>query len=113
MSRRAPIVLPSKDDPVVASSARLDGRRGRPLARIGGTWWTPVRVLVAMAAVGYVVGYLLDLSCRGNGWAVPDRYEHLCYTDIAPLYSLRGFADGIVPVPAADGRRPATWSTPS
>ncbi|MHB1165918.1 MAG: glycosyltransferase family 87 protein [Candidatus Nanopelagicales bacterium] len=106
MRRRSPIVLPSQDDPVVASILGwLGGPVGR-LARIGSTWWTPVRVLVAIAAAAYVVGYLLDLSCRGNGWAVPDRYEHLCYTDIAPLYSLRGFAEGIVPYlqPAADGQ---------
>lgn len=75
-------------------------------ARIGGTWWTPIRVLVMLSAVGYIVGYLLDLPCRSNGWAIPDRYEHLCYTDISPLYSIRGFADGIFPYlhPSADGQ---------
>ncbi|MDQ5975673.1 MAG: hypothetical protein QG661_2882 [Actinomycetota bacterium] len=93
----SPIVRPSEEDPVVASSIGwMGGAIGRR-ARIGGTWWSPVRVLVAMAAVAYVVGYLLDLSCRGNGWAVPERYEHLCYTDIAPLFSGRGFADGLIP----------------
>jgi uncharacterized membrane protein len=66
-------------------------------ARVGATWWSPLRVVTATAVVAYIVGYLLDLSCRANGWASPERYEHLCYTDIAPLYSLRGFADGLLP----------------
>ncbi len=99
------IVEPSREDPVVASSV---GWLGGPLGRWsrGGGWWTPVRVLVAMAAVAYAVGYLLDLSCRSDGWKVPERYEHLCYTDISPLYSLRGFADGLIPYlqPMADGQ---------
>jgi len=64
---------------------------------VGSTWWTPLRVLVALSGLGYALGYLLDLSCRANNWASPDRYEHLCYSDIPPLYSLRGFADGLIP----------------
>ena len=92
-----PIVIPGREDPVVASSV---GWMGGPLgrwARVGATWWTPLRVIVAVSAVAYALGYILDLSCRSQGWRSPDRYEHLCYTDIAPLYSLRGFADGLIP----------------
>ena len=76
------------------------GAVGGPLgrwARIGSTWWSPLRVLVAIATFSYLLGYVLDLSCRSQGWRSPERYEHLCYTDIAPLYSLRGFADGLIP----------------
>ena len=81
---------------VASTLGGLGGQLGR-WARIGSSWWTPVRVLVAMATFSYVLGYILDLSCRAQGWRSPERYEHLCYTDIAPLYSLRGFADGLVP----------------
>ena len=90
---------------VASSMGWLGGAIGRR-ARIGGTWWSPVRVLVLLSAAGYIVGYLLDLPCRSNGWAIPDRYEHLCYTDISPLYSIRGFADGLVPYlhPTPDGQ---------
>ena len=99
------IVEPGREDPVVASSV---GWLGGPMGRWsrGGNWWTPVRVLVAMAAVAYAVGYMLDLSCRSDLWVVPERYEHLCYTDIAPLFSLRGFADGLIPYlqATADGQ---------
>ena len=39
----------------------------------------------------------LDLSCVHDGWRSPENYEHLCYTDITPLYGARGFADGVLP----------------
>lgn len=93
----APVVVPSREDPVVASTV---GGIGGPLgrwARIGASWWSPLRVVVALATLGYIVGYALDLSCRADGWKAPERYEHLCYTDISPLYSIRGFADGLIP----------------
>jgi uncharacterized membrane protein len=81
----------------VASTVEgIGGPLGR-WARFGGSWWTPLRVLAVIATVSYAVGYLLDLSCRAQNWVSPERYEHLCYTDIAPLYALRGFADGLIP----------------
>ena len=97
MTPPAPIILPSQEDGVVASTV---GGIGGPLgrwARLGVSWWSPLRVLVAMATLSYALGYILDLSCRSQGWRSPERYEHLCYTDISPLYSLRGFADGLMP----------------
>jgi uncharacterized membrane protein len=93
----SPIVLPAQEDPVVDSTV---GGIGGPIgrwARLGGAWWNPLRVLVVFATLAYAVGYLLDLSCRTQAWRSPERYEHLCYTDIAPLYSLRGFSDGLIP----------------
>lgn len=93
----SPIVLPTHDDPVIASgSTGIGGPVGR-MAAIGATWWTPLRVLIVLATLGYILGYVLDLSCRSTGWMSPERYEHLCYSDIPPLYSLRGFADGLIP----------------
>lgn len=97
MSPPAPPVVPASADPVVAASV---GGIGGPLgrwARRGSSWWTPIRVLIGIATLSYVLGYILDLSCRADGWRTPERYEHLCYTDIAPLFSLRGFADGLTP----------------
>jgi len=91
------IVEPALDDPVVAVSVEgIGGRMGR-WAKSGASWWSPVRILVLIAGLAYIVGYVLDKSCRDDLWKTPERYEHLCYTDIAPLFSLRGFADGLVP----------------
>jgi uncharacterized membrane protein len=97
VSRTGPIVEPSYDDPLVESSVNgIGGPVGR-WARVGVSWWSPLRVVVGMGAIAYLLGYWLDLSCRNDQWKAPERYEHLCYTDISPLYSLRGFADGLVP----------------
>lgn len=100
------IARPTRDDAVASSTTGWLGGPAGDRARVGATWWLPVRVLIVLAALSYSVGYLLDLPCRTNGWASPDRYEHLCYTDIAPLYTLRGFADGLIPYLEAgpDGR---------
>ena len=105
MSSPRQFVLPSSDDPLVRESTEAIGGPPGRWARIGRSWWTPIRVLIVLATGAYLVGYLLDLSCRGDGWASPARYEHLCYSDIPPLYVLRGFADGLVPYlqPMADG----------
>lgn len=106
MTRPAPIVEPGQQDPVVAASVGgIGGPVGR-WARIGVTWWTPVRVVLAMGAFAYILGFVLDLSCRNEQWKTPERYEHLCYTDISPLYSLRGFADGLIPYLQSDAAHP-------
>jgi len=106
VSGSTPFVLPSDDDAIVGSSTEMIGGRPGRWARIGRGVWTPLRVLVGIATVSYLVGYVLDLSCRAEGWASPQRYEHLCYTDISPLYALRGFAEGLIPYlqPMADGQ---------
>lgn len=95
MSERG-IVQPSHADELVAAGSE---RIGGPIGRFArpGSWWTPVRVLIVLAAFSYSLGVLLDQACRTNGWASPDRYMHLCYSDIPPLYVLRGFADGYLP----------------
>lgn len=91
-------VSPTLSDPVAASGSEVVGGPLGRLARIpSAAWWTPVRVLVVLSALAYALGVVLDQSCMSNGWASPDRYEHLCYSDIPPLYALRGFADGYLP----------------
>ncbi len=90
-------VQPSRNDAVVhASSPLIGGPLGDRIRRIAPPW-TALRVLIVLAAAGYLLGYLLDYSCISNGWASPDRYEQLCYSDIPALFSFRGFAEGFVP----------------
>lgn len=91
------VVEPGSSDPVIASLAEsVGGRMGSRAAR-GRSWWTPIRVLLGMSTVAYAIGYILDVSCVNDGWRSPENYEHLCYTDITPLYNARGFADGLLP----------------
>lgn len=92
-----PRIAPTWDDPMVAGASETSGGRLGVRARIGGSWWTPVRTLVIVAGLAYLVGLLLDVPCISNGWLSPDRYEHLCYSDIPPLFNGRGFADGLFP----------------
>jgi len=92
------IVVPSKTSATSRESSYIIGGPVGRFARIGGRgWWTPVRALVVMAAAAYLVGGLLDVPCMSNGWFAPDVFEHLCYSDIPPLYIQRGFADGVLP----------------
>lgn len=92
----SPIVHPSDEDPVAAGgSEALGGPIGRAARYV--SWWLPVRVLIVITALSYALGYLLDYSCRATGWAAPERYEHLCYSDIPALYNLRGFVSGYFP----------------
>ncbi|TAK70320.1 MAG: DUF2029 domain-containing protein [Actinomycetota bacterium] len=94
---RSDPVLPTRADPQLqAATEGFGGPIGRR-ARFGATWWTPVRVLLVLGGLTYLAGALLKAPCVANSWASPDRYEHLCYSDIPVLYPLRGLADGIIP----------------
>ncbi len=89
-------ILPSRDDPTVASgSTAVGGPAGRRVL-LGAAWWNVFRVLVLMTTVAALVGYASKFHCLRNGWG-EGRYTHLCYSDIAPLYTLRGLADGAIP----------------
>ena len=79
-------ILPTREDSVVrASTPVIGGPIGR-FARIGGDgFWTPIRALILLATLAYMLGALIDWPCMSNGWASPDNYEHLCYSDIPPL----------------------------
>lgn len=89
-------ILPSRDDPVVASGSEVAGGPAGSRVLLGTGWWNVFRVLVVMTVVGAVVGYASKAHCLLTGWG-EGRYTHLCYSDIAPLYQLRGLAGGAVP----------------
>lgn len=90
-------MIPSRVDPVIAHGSEfLGGPWGRYARTLRGPWPT-ISTLIILATAGYIVGYLLDMSCITTNWISPDRYEHLCYSDIPALYGIRGFADGLVP----------------
>ena len=89
-------ILPTRDDPVAASSSEVVGGPAGSRVLLGTGWWNVFRVLVVMTAVAAVVGYLSKAHCLLNGWG-PGKYTHLCYSDIPPLYHARGLADGAIP----------------
>lgn len=94
------VVAPSLADPLAhAASPAVSGPLGRH-ARTGRSWWTPLRVTLAVATVVFGLGVLQKSPCVVESWsenASPTSFSHLCYTDMPYLYVSRGLAEGIFP----------------
>jgi len=92
------IVLPSRDDPMVAgASSAIGGPIGRH-ASAARSWWSPVRILLVMAILASAIGAAIDTPCSTKAWG--DGYEIFsrgCYSDIPLLYTGRGLDEGVVP----------------
>jgi len=92
-------VAPSQDDPALrAGSEVLGGPTGRHMAAYAG-WWTPLRVLLAIATVVMALGVVERADCRNHAWSRDDgqQFAHACYSDIPHMYRERGFVDGAIP----------------
>jgi uncharacterized membrane protein len=64
-------------------------------------------VLVGLTAVAYSIGFLTKMPCVTENFGGDAAYTKLCYSDIPPLYQLRGFADGWLPyLQTGEGRGP-------
>jgi uncharacterized membrane protein len=88
------------------NSAWLSGPLGRH-AVSGGSWWTPLRVLLAVTTATFLLGMLQKAPCVNEEWSgTSTPYTHLCYSDIGYLYAGRGFAEGITPYVDGEGRYP-------
>src|SRR5690349_4770223 len=88
---------PSLEDPVArALSEGLGGPVGehaRP-AR----WFTPLRVVVLLAAVCFALGMLQKAPCAKSDWTGGhERYVYECHSDVPYLYTGRGFAELLWP----------------
>ena len=95
-NRTAEVVAPTHEDPVVrGASAGFGGPLGRH-AQSGSSWWTPIRVLIALAMLSSVLMYMQKLPCRNQPWN-GFQYSHACYNDIYPLYFSEGLDKGKVP----------------
>jgi uncharacterized membrane protein len=84
---------PTRDDPFVAAFSEGVGGPVGPRAS-GHPWWTPVRVLLALASVCLALGLVQKSSCYQDSWRDgEERYSHMCYSDLPYLYTGRGFAE--------------------
>jgi uncharacterized membrane protein len=109
------VVAPTLSDPVARSaSAAVGGPLGR-YARTGRSWWTPLRLVLAVATVMFGLGIVQKAPCVTEDWgdaATPFSFSHLCYSDIQYLYAGRGLAEGIFPYTPVDHlpevKQPAT-----
>jgi uncharacterized membrane protein len=96
----AEVVLPSREDPVVAAGAGLVG--GPAGRRVRGT--RAVAVLLLLTALSGVLALMDKQPCRANAWTSDSMYPQMCYSDIAFLYRGRaGLPDAGNPYAAVDG----------
>lgn len=88
------LVLPSAQDPVVAGAVEaVGGPLGRH-ARLGRRFWTPVRVLVALALLTCGLAFVQKAPCLTHAWVHDYQYTRACYNDPFPLYGSEGLAAG-------------------
>jgi uncharacterized membrane protein len=75
---------------------------------IGGPWgrhagvsrrsfWTPLRVLLALTCFTLLLGYLQKSPCANGQWTANKQYTHMCYSDVVPLWSDERLDVGAVP----------------
>jgi uncharacterized membrane protein len=98
------VVAPSRVDPLVtAASEGIGGPVGehaRPHP-----WWTPVRVVLAVTALAFLLGMVQKTPCVRDDWSGSKlRYAAMCYSDVPYLYAPRGLAAGFPPYSDTDGR---------
>ncbi|WP_326797044.1 glycosyltransferase 87 family protein [Streptomyces sp. NBC_01808] len=105
---RRPAAAPAPDEPPVAPTrhdeiaARGSEVLGGPLGRralLGGSWWTPVRVIALVAIGMFALGMVQKYPCYDGAWfsGANAQYTRACYSDIPHLYQGRGFADDLTP----------------
>ncbi len=106
-------VLPTRSDPVArAASTPFGGPWGRHGIVGRQRWWTPVRVLLAMALLTLALGWAQKSPCQTGNWALSKpvsdgkghtqyilgrEYVWMCYSDVIPLYGSEGLDQGKVP----------------
>lgn len=105
-------VVPSWTEPLVSKASPLIGGALGSHAVIGrARYWTPLRVILAMAILTCALGWLFKAPClqqfeAGDGklaldWRGNHQYVSLCYTDIVTLWNDHRLAGGGVPYTAS------------
>jgi uncharacterized membrane protein len=103
----SPVARPSLDDPLVTAASEALGGPVGPRAAPH-PWWTPVRVVLAVACLAFLLGMLQKTPCVQQDWPGGNsRYAQMCYSDVPYLYTGRGFAERTVPFTDTEGRYPA------
>jgi uncharacterized membrane protein len=91
------VTAPTQSDSVIAESSELIGGPMGRHAYSSWRFWGPLPILVLFTLGAWALNLISKLPCSLTDWADPGRYTHACYTDIAPLFTLRGFADNAFP----------------
>ncbi|RNL60726.1 DUF2029 domain-containing protein [Nocardioides marmoriginsengisoli] len=95
---------PSREDGVVEALSEVIGGPVGDHARPG-SWWTPVRVLLAVFTVVFSLSLVQKYPCGKTDWSNENvRYGKMCYSDVPYLYTGRGFAEKRWPYGESDDR---------
>ncbi|MDQ1681966.1 MAG: hypothetical protein QOH99_507 [Frankiaceae bacterium] len=108
------VTLPSLDDGFVGGAANLIGGPPGKFAALGRSWWTALRVMLAVLMVSLFAGWSYKAPCQGPsanwGNEVQFQYTHLCYSDVRALYDAEGLSTGKLPYrDAVDDTLPARY----
>jgi hypothetical protein len=97
--RRPGSAHPSAEDPVVASlsevvggpvGTRVRGRTGRPGED---SWWSPLRVLLALTALTLGLGVVASASCASDQFRGEGQLAAVCSSQVADAYTGAGLAE--------------------
>jgi uncharacterized membrane protein len=90
--------VPSRVDAIAAKgAAAFGGAWGRHAALRPRSWWTPLRVLLAVTAISLLLGYVQKAPCATGDWTGSKQYTHMCYSDVVPLWGDERLDVGAVP----------------
>jgi uncharacterized membrane protein len=79
------------------ASRLIGGPWGRHAGLSPSSWWTPLRVLLAMTCVTLVLAFVQKSPCATGNWTGDKQYTHMCYSDVVPLWSDERLDVGAVP----------------
>ncbi|HWC35531.1 MAG TPA: glycosyltransferase 87 family protein [Mycobacteriales bacterium] len=86
-----PLNSPTREDAVAAGASELiGGPFGTHAAGPSWSWWTPLRVALALTVLVCVFGYLQKSTCLTHPYSDEYQYTRLCYTDTYVLYTNEG-----------------------
>jgi uncharacterized membrane protein len=90
---------PASEDWLAAGASEmvggpLGGHAVRPVRR---SFWTPVRIVMALACLVLALHWVQKSPCRDGAWVDLKQYKDLCYTDVLALYYAEGLGNGDIP----------------
>jgi uncharacterized membrane protein len=69
-----------------------------PRSAYGGSrFWTPVRIVMALAFLTLSLHWVQKSPCRDGAWSDLSQYKYFCYTDVLALYYAEHLNEGKVP----------------
>jgi uncharacterized membrane protein len=89
---------PAESDGLVRGlSEPFGGPLGRHATEPRRRFWTPVRIILALAALIFAIHWVQKSPCQDGAWADLEQYREFCYTDVLALYYAEGLSEGKVP----------------